>query len=137
MLKPYHVIAFDTINNHLRRLHQRAHPCSEFVEAVGDEVCIGDFIKFRTVVCIPPAVNASSVLRAINFRVRASLGQVLGYLNNEDGKMCCKVKLYLQEEEFPRSVTFPGVATVPGRILSAQTNVTVVDLGVSQVRAVD
>jgi hypothetical protein len=120
MLKPYHVLALDSIKNQLRSLHQIAHPCSEFVEAVGDEVCVGDFIKFRTVVCVPPAANASPVLRAINFRVSAALGQVWGYFNNEEGNVCCKVNMYLKEEEFLRRVTFPGVAAIPGRIMFAQ-----------------
>jgi hypothetical protein len=61
---------------------------------------------------------------------------VLGYFGNEEVNACCKVNLYMKEEQIPSQVAFSGVATVPGRILFAQTNVTV-DLLVSQVRAFD
>jgi hypothetical protein len=61
---------------------------------------------------------------------------VLGYFNNEGGQLYRNVNIYAKEDKFPRRLVFPGVPTFPGRILFAQTNVTV-DLHVTQIRAVD
>jgi hypothetical protein len=50
----------------------------------------------------------------------------MGFLSNEGGDMCCKVNIYWKQGRVPRRVTFPGVVTVPDRILFVQTNVTVI-----------
>jgi hypothetical protein len=50
----------------------------------------------------------------------------MGFVYNEWGDMCCKVNIYWKQDRVPRRVTFPGVVTVPDRILFVQTNVTVV-----------
>jgi hypothetical protein len=50
----------------------------------------------------------------------------MGFLANEGGDMCCKVNVCWKQDRVPRRVIFPGVVTVPGRILCVKTNVTLV-----------
>jgi hypothetical protein len=54
MSKPYRIVASESINNQLATYKQRGRPLSEFVAAVGDDVCVGDFVKFYNLTCTPP-----------------------------------------------------------------------------------
>jgi hypothetical protein len=126
MSKPYVIEDYNVINNQLMAHEQRGRPCSEYVESVGDDVRAGDFITFSSVTCSPALSGEKQIEHSVLFPVSSSVGQVLGFLDNEGGDMCCKVNIYWKQDRVPRRVTFPGVVTVPDRILFVQTNVTVV-----------
>jgi hypothetical protein len=96
------------------------------VESVGDVVRAGDFITFSSVTYWPAISGERQIEHSILFPVSSSVEQVLVFLANEGGGMCCKVSIYWKQDRAPRRVTFPGVVTVPDRILFVQTNVTVV-----------
>jgi hypothetical protein len=126
MAKPYIIEDFTTIYNQLVWHEQRRRPCSEYVAAVGDEVRVGDFVKFGTVRCSPTNRDVPPTPHAIAFSFSTVLGQVLSYLDNEVGVLCCKVNLYLKQGQVPSRVSMPGIDTVPRRILFVQTNITVI-----------
>jgi hypothetical protein len=110
-------------------------PCSEYVVAVGDEVRVGDFVKFGTVMCSPTNHDVPPTPHAIAFSFSTVLGQVLSYLENDAGVLCCKVNLYLKQGQVLSRVSMPGIDTVPRRILFVQTNITVL-MPVIDIRAV-
>jgi hypothetical protein len=96
------------------------------VESVGDNVRAGDSIRFSSVTCSPTLSGERQIEHSVLFPVSSSMGQVMGFLANEGGDMCCKVNIYWKQDRVPRRVTFPGVVTVSDHILFVQTNVTVV-----------
>jgi hypothetical protein len=53
MSKPYFIEDYNGINNQLMAHGQRGHPCSEYIEFVGDDVRAGDLITFSSVTCSP------------------------------------------------------------------------------------
>jgi hypothetical protein len=105
---------------------QRGRPYSEYVESNGDDVRAGDFITYSSVTCSPTISGERQIEHSAMFPVSSSVGQVMEFLANEGGDMCCKVNIYWKQDRVPRRVTFPGVVTVPDPILFVQTNVTVV-----------
>jgi hypothetical protein len=124
MSKPYSIESHEAICNQLVAQQARGRPCSEYVESVGGEVRVGDFMKFRRVTCKPPLPDTETPL-AISFVVLSSLAQGMGFFENEAGYMCCNTNLYVRLNRFPSRVTFQGIVKVPKRVLFAQTNVTV------------
>jgi hypothetical protein len=63
---------------------------------------------------------------SVIFPISSSVGQVMGFLDNEGGDLCCKVTIYWKQDRMPRRVSFAGVVTLLDQILFVQTNVTVV-----------
>jgi hypothetical protein len=83
-------------------------------------------VRFGTLTCTPHLSGARPVPHAINFGIRSTFGQVLGYLENEGGDLCCTINVHIKEEQVPRCVSVPGIsADVPSRILMAQATITV------------
>jgi hypothetical protein len=104
--------------------------------AVGDDVCVGDFVKFCTLTCTPPPLpDDSPITNEHIVCVRSTVGQVLGYFEEGEGDFCCTINLHIKQNQVPRCVKVPGVSTVPSRILLAQTNMKVY-ITVMQVKAV-
>jgi hypothetical protein len=83
--------------------------------AVGDEVRVGNFVKFGTVRCSPTNCNAPPTPHAIAFSFSTVLGQVISYLDNDVGVLFCKVNLYLKQGKVTSIVSMPGIDSVPRR----------------------
>jgi hypothetical protein len=126
MSNPYVIYDYNSINNQLMAHEKRGHPCSEYVESVGDNVRADDLITFSLVTCSPTLSGEIQIEHSVLFPVSSYVGQVLGFLANEGGDMCCKVNIYWKQDRVASIVTFPGVVYVPDRIIFVQTNVTVV-----------
>jgi hypothetical protein len=94
MTKPYTIEYYSSIYTQLVWHEKRWRPCSEYVVAVGDEVMVGYFVKFGRVMCSPPNRDASPTPHTIAFSFGTILGQVLCYLDNQAGVLCCKVNIY-------------------------------------------
>jgi hypothetical protein len=126
MSKPYSIEDYNDINNHLMAPEKRDWPCSEYVSLLETMLEQVIFITFFPVTWSPTIYGERQIEHSVLFSVSSSVGQVLGFLANEGGGMCCKVNIYWKQYRVPRRVIFPGVVTVSDRILFLQTNVTVV-----------
>jgi hypothetical protein len=74
MSKPYVIEDYNGINNQLMAHETRGHPCSEYVESVGNDIRAGDFITFHSVTCSPTLSGERQIEHYVLFPVLSSVG---------------------------------------------------------------
>jgi hypothetical protein len=94
----------------------------EYIRRTGGSVSVGDHVWHEELEPPPEGHDGSPLRLGTIFKIRTSLGQVLEFVEDDTGALCCRVNSYISKDNAPSTINFGGLSIIPLDAMTVQTS---------------